>query len=228
MASDEQAVSGNIEIRGNVGAGAAVGHGAKVEASIIVGGDATIIITTQQPLTLKEDKLKFLCWVYVKANGSYFHRVTSEAIANQLNLTEVQIARTGQYLAAKDLIYFQTLAEGIKLTHKGVVVTEFALSEQGLLPGYFPQEVIEQLHTRKRSRYEFLRHLYEKAQGNPYELVLRVSVSDSLGIDDSQVVTTVMPYLSNEGWIRIRTNDSIVITEEGIEKIESNDFDSRL
>jgi hypothetical protein len=226
MANDEREVKGNIKIEGDVGAGSAIGHLAKVEADIIVGGDAIIVVTTQQPLILREDKLKFLCWVYVKANGSYFHRVNPEDIATKLEMTELEIVRASQYLAGKDLVHFRTLVEGIKLTHKGIIVTELALSEQRLLPGCFSEDVIDQILTRKRNRYEFLHRLYEEVQGDPFKKILRVSVSSSLGIEDHQVVTTITPYLSNEDWIRIRTTDSIAITEEGIEKIESKDFDT--
>jgi Mn-dependent DtxR family transcriptional regulator len=226
MASDEREVKGNIKIEGDVSAGSAIGHGANVKAGIIVGGDAMIVITAQQPLRLREDRFKFLCWVYVKANGSYFHRVIPGDIATELKLTESEIVRASQYLADKDLVHFQTLAEGIRLTHRGVVVTEFVLSEQGALSDYLSQEVREQILARKSSRYEFLHRLYEKAQGDPNKMVLKAELSNSLEIDDHQVVATITPYLDNEGWIRIRTNDSVAITEAGIEKVKSKGFDS--
>ncbi len=51
-----------------------------------------------------------------------------------------------------------------------------------------------------------------------YKLILHAKLAKDLSIKHLRLIKEFLPYLVEEGWIRFRTNDSISITEEGIEK----------
>ena len=223
----ERTQSEGITIHGNVGPGVVIGSG-QVNADVIAAGNVTIynISTSRQPVKVTEDELQLLCLIYIKANGSYFFRAIPQDIGRELNLTEeMKIVRKMQSLNRKRLVDFETLAGGVKLTHSGVLVAESQLSKGKITSGHFSSDEINSTLERIRSRYRFLRSLYEKSHGDPYESVLTAAVTAGLGIDNIHIHNTIIPYLRDEGWLKDDTNDSIRITEKGIEKFESQSFE---
>jgi DNA-binding response OmpR family regulator len=174
----------------------------------------------QTPPKLSEDKLEFLCWVYLKANGRVLgSTVNSEDIANELGLTQLRTIEVAQYLDRKGLVNFETWDIGIKITHQGVVKVESDLFESTLLSEYISPEEVKKIGERKRDRFQFLCHLNEKTEGDTFKKILILEMASDLGLDYDQVLTDIIPYLDEGDWIKIRTNDSIAITEEGVEHL---------
>jgi Mn-dependent DtxR family transcriptional regulator len=179
-------------------------------------------LTFQTPPEISEDKLKFLYWVYVKTNGTTLgSRASPDDIANELGLAQLKTIEIGEYLDRKGLVEFETWVTGIKITHEGVVKAESDFFESKLLSEYISPDEVRKIGTRKQDRSRFLRRLYEETEGDTFKRILTRELASDLGLDHQWIVTGVIPYLAQQEWIKARTNDSISITEEGKEKVES-------
>lgn len=169
---------------------------------------------------VKDDKFRFLYLVYMKAGTDIFRRVDLDEIMNNLGLPQLKVISIGGYLNKNGLVRFSNWYEGIWITHPGIVKIETDLLGTKSAPGYVSSDEIRQIEERLRLRFALLRHLYEKAQGDTFKSVLHADLANELGFDHDSVTSQLIPYLASEGWIKVRTNDSVVITEEGIERVE--------
>jgi hypothetical protein len=176
-------------------------------------------LTTGIP-KLREDKFQFLYLVYIKAETDIFRRVELDEIMGDLGLPQLKVISIGQYLTKKGLVKFRNWYEGIWIVHPGIVKVETDLLRMRSVPEYVASDEIKQIQERLKLRFALLRHLYEKVQSDTFEQVFQADLAKELELDHNRVITQLIPYLASEGWIKVRTNDSVAITEEGIERVE--------
>jgi len=170
---------------------------------------------------LPDDKFKFLYFVYIKSETDMFSRVEVDEIQNLLNLSQQRAISIGQYLDRNGFIRFQTLVQGIKMVHGGVIRVEADLLGYDNLPEYVSEEEIRKIERRIGLRFAFLKHLYEEIEGDTFKRILHTDLAKSLGLEHHFVVTRILPYLVGERWIINRTADSVTITEEGIDIVKA-------
>ena len=177
----------------------------------------------QSPPKIREDKLAFLCWVYIKLDGSTSQYASSDEIGNLMNLSQPEARRIAQYLAQHSLLDFSNWDLDIKITHQGVIKAENDLL-QGFIRDGFPPSIMSNIKATQRKRLDFLRTLYKKSKPNAFEPVSGIEIANSIGSDYRQLNSEgVLRYLNAEGWLFFRGEPSVQITEAGIEKVEAKD-----
>ena len=175
----------------------------------------------QRPPQIREDKLLFLCWVYIKSNGNILQPANSEDIANMIRLTQLETIRVAQYLTENSLVQFARWVMGIKITHQGIVKAEYDIL-QGYLRNDFPTDIVTKIRGRQQIRSEFLDSLYAKSKPTSFQSISVAEIADDIGSNHHQLISEgVIHYLKDEGWLRIRTAQNVQITEAGIEKFEA-------
>lgn len=70
-----------------------------------------------------------------------------------------------------------------------------------------------------RKRFELLRHLYEKSEGDRYNMVELFELAEEVGIERDEA-HPIADYLAGEGLLTFETLRKISITHEGIVEIE--------
>jgi hypothetical protein len=175
----------------------------------------------QWPPQLREDKLAFLCWVYIKLDGSTSQYASSDEIASLMNLSQAETKRNAQYLVQHSLLDFSNWYLGIKITHQGILKAESDLL-QGFIRESFPQDILVKIKSTQKKRFDFLHSLYKKSKPHDFEPVSGIEIANSIGSDYRQLYSErVLHYLNAEGWLFFRGEPSVQITESGIEKVET-------
>jgi len=171
--------------------------------------------------SLPDDKFKFLYFVYVKSETDIFTNVEADEIQNVLILSQLKTISIGEYLENNKLIKFSTWAEGIKITHKGVIRVEADLLGNIKIPSYVSPDEVKKIEDRIRLRFALLQLLNREAEGDTFKRTLHTDLGRELGLDDHQIISQFLPYMDEEGWIIVRTNDSVTITEEGLDRVRA-------
>lgn len=78
---------------------------------------------------------------------------------------------------------------------------------------------METIDEKKKMRFEFLRKLYERTNGNKFEFIEVTSIGEELKLDRDSAWRIVY-YLNDEGLLEIRTNAHVSIAHLGIIEIE--------
>lgn len=178
-------------------------------------------LSTQRVIPkLKREKCKFLYFTYVESQTDVYSRIEVDNVANFMELPQPRILSIGRYLNQAGLIRFTNWVQGVWIKHRGIVRIETDLFGMKTIPDYASIDEIKKIEQRFKSRLMLLHHVYQKSKGNTFEKISHVEIADSLGIDHNQVISQLIPYLDAEGLVKVRTNDSIAITEEGIDKVE--------
>lgn len=172
---------------------------------------------TSEP-KLSDDKFMFLYLVYVKSETDRFANVETDEIQNELKLPQHKIISIAQYLDKYELIKFDTWVQGIKIAHKGIVRVEADLLGNTKLPTYVSADEIRKIEKRIRLRYDLLHNLYEEAKEDTFKQILHADLAEKSQLEHTSVISQYIPYMTEEGWLRYRTADSVSITEEGIER----------
>ncbi len=171
---------------------------------------------------IREDKLSFLCWVYIKFNGNISQRVNSDDVANALGLDELKTVRIAQFLNKKDLLKFKNWNEGIGITHLGIVKVEHDIIKSGFVLNKFPPDIFAKIEKIKKIRSRYLHCLYKKSNGSPFESISGIEIANEINMEHHELVDLgVNDYLAAEGWLLFRAPPNVQITEEGIENVES-------
>lgn len=165
-----------------------------------------IIVPLSLP-TLLDNKFKFLYFVYVKSRADKHVRVELDEIRNELGLPEQRTISTGQYLNKNGLINFKSLAEGIKITHKGITRVESDLLGNNKLPEYVSQNEVKKIEERTRLRFNLLQYLCGETEGDTSKFILHEDLAKKSGIEHDLIIFQFLPYMDSEGWISWKTND---------------------
>jgi hypothetical protein len=180
---------------------------------------------------LPEDKFKFLYHVYVSSETDVYSRVEVDEIQKLMDITESRTISIGQYLEQNGFIKFSSWVEGIKILHSGIVKVETELLGSSKLPEFVGESEIAKIEERMRFRFAFLLHLFKLTGEDIFEKVFDADLANSMEIDHHLVITELLPYLAKEGWVRVVSNDSVSITEEGIDfakaLLSKNDTNSK-
>lgn len=171
--------------------------------------------------SLPDDKFKFLYFVYVKSETDIYARVEADELQNILGLSQQRIISVGQYLEQNGFMKFNTWVEGIKIVHKGIVRVEANLLENNKLSEYVSEDEIKKIEERLRQRFALLQHLYKETEGDTFKMVLHTDLARNLGFDHYCILSQILPYMADENWIKFRTNDSVTITEDGIDRVKA-------
>ena len=171
--------------------------------------------------SLSEEKFCFLYYVYVKSQTNLFARAEAEEIQSFLNLPQQRILSIGEYLDEHGLISFRNWYEGVRITHKGVVRTEAELVGSDEFPAFVDVNEVKKMEERIRLRFEVLQYLHRKAQGNTYQQILHEDIAKEMDINHDSLITQALPYMVGEGWVVWGSNDSVRITEEGIDRVKA-------
>lgn len=169
---------------------------------------------------LPDEKFKFLYLVYIKAATDKFARVETDEIQKALSLSQQRTISVGQYLDQNGLIKFNTWVEGIKINHDGIVRVEADLLGNNKLPKYVRENEVKKIEERIRLRFALLQLLYKETEGDTSKKILHDDLAKKSGIDHDCVISQLLPYMAEEGWIIFRTNDSVTITEAGIDRVK--------
>ena len=175
---------------------------------------------TELPI-LSEAKFCFLYYVYVKSQTNLFARIDPEEIQGFPNLSQQRILSIGEYLDKYELIDFKNWYEGVRITHKGVVRTEAELLGSDEFPAFVDVNEVKKIEERIRLRFEVLQYLYRKAQGDTHQHILHEAIATDMDINHDSLITQLLPYMVGEGWVVWGSNDSVRITEEGIDRVDA-------
>jgi len=170
---------------------------------------------------LPDDKFKFLYFVYIKSETDKFARVEADEIQNAMSLSQQRTISVGQYLVQNGLIKFNTWVEGIKIVHNGIVRVEADLLGNNKLPEYVSENEVEKIEERIRLRFALLHNLYEETEGDTFKRILHTDLARKAGLEYRCVISQLLPYMAEEGWIKFRTNDSVTITEDGLDSVKA-------
>lgn len=177
--------------------------------------------TQQFSPQITEEKLTFLCWVYIKSNGSIIQPVLSDDIANVMGLEQLKTARIAQFLNQKSLVKFETWVQGIRISHQGIVKAEHDIVQAGFLFDGFPLDIVARIEKIIQLRSDYLHCLYMKSKDNSFESISGIEIANELNQDQYQLInSSVLHYLEKEGWLYFRGIPNVQITETGIEKVE--------
>jgi DNA-binding PadR family transcriptional regulator len=123
----------------------------------------------------------------------------------------------------------ETVEEDIRLSSRPIVKTSgrraLRLTEAGKGES---EKLMDPIEQRKELRRNFLRAVYEEANGSPSEFVYWRNVAPRLGITDSdepsQIIMGVIDHLADSGFITSEVDEGIVyrITSAGIRQVEDN------
>ena len=171
--------------------------------------------------SLSEEKFYFLYYVYVKSQTNLFARINPEEIQGFLNLPQQRILSIGEYLDKYELIHFRNWYEGVKIKHKGIVRTEAELLGTDEFPTLVNANEVKKIEERIRLRFEVLHYLYRKAQGDTHQHILHENIAKEMDINHDSLITQLLPYMVGEGWVVWGSNDSVRITEEGIDRVDT-------
>ena len=171
--------------------------------------------------SLSDEKFSFLYFVYVKSETNVFARVEVDKIQNFLNLPQERIISIGEYLDNNGLIKFDSWVNGITITHKGIVRIEADLLGSIDFPAFVDVNEIKSIDGRIRLRFELLQYLNRQTSGNTFQQVSHEDIAREMGLDHTYLITQLLPYLVEEGWVIWRTSDTVSITEEGIDRAEA-------
>ena len=169
---------------------------------------------------LPEEKFKFLYFVYKISGTDIYSRVEADDIQNLMGVALNRIISIGQYLEHNGLVKFNSWVEGIWIVHTGIVKVESELLNNHTLPEFVSDRDIANIKDKMRLRFTLLQHLYELTAEDTFMKLLHVDLANNMEIDHNIVIAQLLPYLADEGWVRIATNDSICITEDGIEFVK--------
>ncbi len=177
----------------------------------------------QLPPQIGVDKLRLLCWVYVKTEGSIFQQVIPQDLAHELKLEQMPFIQMADFLHRYNLIKFRTWFMGICIKHEGIVKVEHDMLQTGFVLDDFPEDIIEKIKKLQQMRLSYLRCLYEKSQSTSFQKgVSGTEIAEEIGEKDYQIIHLGVPhYLKRMGWLHIRGVPNVQITMEGIDKIES-------
>lgn len=178
-------------------------------------------IETREFPRLPDDKFEFLYHVYVRSGTSVFLRVEADAIQSLLGISQDRTISMGSCLERSGLIVFNSWVEGIKIVHKGIVSVETELLRSDKLPAYVCESEIKRIEERISSRFTLLRHLYKETDADTFKRILHADLARNTGFDHDLILTQLLPYMIEEGWVKYVANDSIAITEEGIDQAKS-------
>jgi hypothetical protein len=170
---------------------------------------------------LPDDKFKFLYVVYVKSETDIFARVNTDEIQSLLALPQSRILSIGEYLDRNKLISFDNWYQGIGIMHKGIIRVETHLLGNNEIPEYVSLDEIKKIEDRVRQRFHLLQYLNQEAEEDTFNLIPHAELARKAGLEHSQVIRQLLPYIEAEDWIRSRTADSVSITEEGIDRVKA-------
>lgn len=171
--------------------------------------------------TLSEEKFYFLYYVYVKSQTNLFARIDPEEMQGFLNSSQQRILSIGEYLDKYELINFKNWYEGVRITHKGIVRTEAELLGSDELPAFVDVNEVKKIEERIRLRFEVLQYLHRKTQGDTYQLILHENISKEMDLNHNSLITELLPYMVGEDWAIWATNDSVRVSEEGIDRVDA-------
>ena len=168
---------------------------------------------------IREDKLTFLCWVYIKSRGNQLQTVGPSDIGNLMGLEQERTMGIGGFLNQKSLIDFTNWFVGIRIAHLGIVKAEHDITEAVIMLDNFPPNIINDIKDLQQKRSDFLRSLYMKSKEISFGEVRFKEVADEISLESPQL-NSVLSYLDNEGWLKRTVSQVVQITIEGREKIE--------
>lgn len=169
-------------------------------------------------LNLSDEKFQFLYYVYSKTETSIFSCVNPDNIQNILGISQNKIISIGQYLEQNGLIVFSSWVNGIDILHKGIIKIESDLLVKSNLPPYVNEDEIKKIAERIRVRLASLQYVYDKSRGDTFKDILHIDLAKDMELEHDLVITQLLPYMKEEGWVIYRSTGSITITEEGIDR----------
>lgn len=170
---------------------------------------------------LSEEKFKLLFYVYLKTGTNIFTSLNTHDSQSFLEVSQHRLIAIAQYLEKEGFIKFPSWVMGMKITHKGISIVEKTLLRKSILPSYVPENQIFVMRQRMELRLSLLEYIYKESEEDVFKLIRHEKVADDMSIDHLRLLNELLPYLAGEGWMRFRTNDSISITEEGVEKVRT-------
>jgi hypothetical protein len=170
---------------------------------------------------LSEKKFLFLYFVYAKSQTDVFTRVELNEIQSYLHLPQQRIISIGEFLDKNGLIEFSTWVEGVEIAHRGITRIEADLLGSNVFPEFVDVNEINKIEERIRLRFDVLQYLYKKSEGDTYQQILHEDIAREMEIDHHNLIAQSLPYMAEEGWVIWSTADSVRITEEGIDIVQT-------
>jgi len=177
-------------------------------------------IESKNVTKLPEDKFKFLYFVYQNSKTDVYSRVNVDPIQNRMGVSQNKIISIGEHLTENGLIKFPSWVEGVWILHDGIVKVESELLSKNENPNFVSEDEILAIKEKMHLRFSLLQHLYKLTGEDTFEKIGHVDLADNSKIDHQIVLNQLLPYLSDEGWVRFATADSVRITEDGIDFVK--------
>ena len=80
---------------------------------------------------------------------------------------------------------------------------------------------VDKIEGRIRLRFDLLQYLYKETEEDTFKRILHIDLAKKMGLEHSCVISQLLPYMAKEGWIKCSTNDSVTLTEEGIDRVKA-------